>query len=56
MIKAGVPERWTRGGKCEYRWQRGGPLGVPCDKRARWIVNGELRCGEHREDPQEASK
>jgi hypothetical protein len=42
-------ERWTLGGKCEYGWQRQGVLGPPCRKRARWSVNGELRCGEHKE-------
>jgi hypothetical protein len=32
-------ERWPRG-RCEYRF---------CGKRGRWMVHGEIRCGEHRD-------
>jgi hypothetical protein len=38
---------WTGGGLCEYNWQLGGPFAF-CRKRARWMVGGELRCGEHK--------
>lgn len=42
-----VVEPWTKGGLCEYQWQRGALFPV-CRKRARWMVNGELRCGGHK--------